>query len=245
MKANIIRSRTTIEFPGTDLVATHPFYGPANSKTLSEQIRKDNLREPTSPQVVTFAHSLYGKNRPIEQEVTGMMRNNYFRGFTGVLFRPKEGVADFIDYPKFDEQSVVDKNDLLARIGESRAQVPFEHLMEGPVGWREIAKHPYFIASGGGKQGAENLAELASRHSSQQAYIFVPNVSQMQKPEARVVSLNSGYDGWLVVGADGDGNGDGTYAFGVRVPSGTSVGEAGRNLKDYSETELIQEILRR
>ena len=219
-KAIITQGRTIIEFPESKLLVAHPFYGPADSKTLREQIRKDGLIEPTSSQLAVFAHSLYGGERQIEQEVTDRMKNSYFRGFTGILFDPKEKLAYFIDYPEFDEKGIVDRDNLIKRTGESRAQVPFEHLVEGAVDWRKVAKHLYFVAWAGGEEGAEKLGELASRHPRKEAYVWVPNVSQLKQPEARTAALGSG-DG-LDVGAGDLGVLRYCYAFGVRSENSRS-----------------------
>ena len=144
------------------------------------------------------------------------MKSNYFRGFTGILYLPKEKIAHFIDYPKFDESSIVNKDDLLARLNESRAQVSFTHLKEEVVKWQDIRKHPYFIAWAGGEEGAEKLAEFALGHSRREDYILVPDVSDLKEPIARVATL---YSDWVVSGLSVDsdylGDEDSGYAFAV------------------------------
>ncbi len=189
---------TKMHFPhqGKTLTAVHPFYGPANSRTLQNLIRQSDYREPTSPELASFVHEYFNGNEPQAREVNDIMKKRYFRGFTGILYVPEEngkGLAHFIDNPRFDENSVVDKDNLLKRLAESRAQVPFEHLREGSVGWRDIERHPYFVAWAGGKEGAGKLAELASKHPKQETYVWTPNLLNLKEPTARIATLDSGW----------------------------------------------------
>lgn len=212
-----IREKAYMVFPhqGEILTAMHPFYGPTNSRTLQNLIRKDRCKEPTSAQLTSFVHEYFNGDEPQAKEVNQIMEINRFRGFTGILYLPQKQIAHFIDYPKFDEENFVDRDDLLKRLGESRAQVPFKYLKEGSVDWRKVAKHPYFIAWAGGKEGAEKLAKLASEHPSQKAYIGgVPEISNLKEPIARIGGLDSCSDNRLGIAGNHYGHGSG-YAFGV------------------------------
>lgn len=216
-KPRIRVRRTEMDFQheGKTLTAVHPFYGPANSRTLQNLIRKEGYIEPISAQLTSFVHEYFGGSEQQVQEVTQISRDGYFRGFTGILYIPEEGLAYFIDYPEFDINSHVNKENLLKRLDESRARVSFKHLKEGSVDWRKVAKHPYFVAWAGGEEGAEKLAELASK--SKKAYIGVPNVSNLKEPIARVASLGFYLSGY-VWGVDSGGCGDleSSSAFGVQ-----------------------------
>ncbi len=217
--------RTEMDFPhkGKILTAVHPFYGPANSLNLLRRIRGSSenptgYREPTTSELVSFVHEYFSGNEPQAREVNQIMKDRYFRGFTGILYLPKERIAHFIDNPEFDENSVVDRGGLLKRLAESRAQVSFEHLRQGPVSWKEVGKHPYFVAWAGGEEGAEKLAELASKHPDKKAHIWVPDLSSLKTPEAGVAGLGSdgdlGDDGLDVVSYD-RGSDEYCCAFGV------------------------------
>ena len=210
--------KTEMSFPhqGNILTAVHPFYGPANSRTLQSLIRKDGLKEPTSAELASFVHEYFNGNEPQAKEVTQIMKDRYFRGFTGILYVPDQKLAHFINYPEFDEDSCVDTKNLLQRIGESYANVPFEHLKGDLVDWREVGKHPYFVAWAGSQEGAEKLAELASKHPKKQVSIFVPNVSNLKEPTSRVAGLGSGwFDSRLYVGSDVHGDYEDGSSFGV------------------------------
>lgn len=216
-KPRIRTGRIEIDFPyqGKILTAVHPFYGPANSLNLLRQIRDSGFREPASLELASFVYEYFDGQEPQALEVNKIMKDNYFRGFTGILYLPQEKTAHFIDNPEFDENSFVNRDNLLKRLSESRAQVPFEHLRQGPVSWRDVGKHPYFVAWAGGEDGAEKLAELASKHPRQEAYVWVPDVSNLKEPTARVAGLGSDWDDVrLYVGSGGHGI-EGSFAFGV------------------------------
>ena len=215
-KQRIHRVRTAMDFTHLDrkLKAAYPFYGPANSKTLLEKIRSDSLKEPTSGQVVSFVHEYFKGEEPESQELTRIMRDRHFKAFTGILYDPKTQLAYFIDNPEFNERSIVDKGNLIKRLNESYAQVPFEHIKIGPIERKKIAKHPYIIAFAHGEEGAEKTTELVSKNTVKEAFLWVPNVSNLRKPEARIAALNSYCGGGLFVGGD---RGDlcGGCAFGL------------------------------
>jgi len=222
-KPRIRVGRTEMDFQheGKTLTAVHPFYGPANSRTLQNLIRKDGYVESTAPELISFVHEYFDGSEPKAQEVNQIMRDRYFRGFTGILYVPEKdafgkGLAHFIDYPEFDEKSVVDRDNLLKRLDESHAQIPFEHFKDGPVDWRKVAKHPYFVAWAGGEEGAEKLAELASKHPNKEAYILVPSISNLREPIARVATLSSDWDGdRLGVIPNYHGDDENSSSFGV------------------------------
>lgn len=212
--------RTEMDFPhqGKILTAVHPFYGPANSRNLQDSIRQDGYKKPTSAELTSFVHEYFKGEEPQAQEVADIMKNRYFRGFTGILYLPREKIAHFISNPEFDQNSFVDRNNLLNRIDESYAQVPFEHLRKGKenVPWKDVAKNPYFVAWAGDEEGAEKLAELASIHPLKEAYVFVPDVLSLRQPEARVAALGFGWLGYGL-GVFAAGHGDGvSCAFGVK-----------------------------
>ena len=218
-KIRVGRAEMDFQHQGKVLTAVHPFYGPASSKKLQEFIRKDGLKEPTSAELASFVHEYFHGNEPQAHEVNRIMIERFFRGFTGILYLPKDRVAHFIDHPEFGIDSIVDKDNLLKRLSESRARVSFEHLKnlkKEPVKWNNVAKHPYFIAWAGSEEGAEKLAELASRHPNKEAYIRVPDVLGLSEPTARVAALGS-YWGGDRLGVDSYDRGDDVdcLAFGV------------------------------
>src|SRR3989344_757486 len=102
------RSVIQIPYSGGTLKIAYPFYGPANVRNLRGKIRQDNLLEPTSREAAFFVESLFrGKERE-EKEATRIMKEGYLGCFTGILYDPKTKLANFVDYPEFDERSYVD-----------------------------------------------------------------------------------------------------------------------------------------
>jgi hypothetical protein len=223
VKPRIRVGRTEMDFPhqGKILTAMHPFYGPAKSLNLLSKIKGSpenptGCVEPTSAQLTSFVHEYFNGKESQAKEVNQIMKGGYFKGFTGILYLPQKQIVHFIDHPAFDKYSVVSRDNLLKRLTESRAQVPFKHLKESTVDWRKVAKHPYFVAWAGG-EGAEKLAELTSKYSMQEAYIWVPDVSDLKEPIARIAILCSGYDhSRLKISSTNHGNGGGGCAFGVQ-----------------------------
>ena len=215
------RAEMDFQHQGRTLTAVHPFYGPANSLALLKQIRgtkkkPTGLVEPTAPEVVSFVQEYFNGDGFQAQEVTRMMRGNYVRGFTGILCDPATQLVSFTERPTFNDSGVVDRDALVKRVatGDFYSQVPFEHAIEGEIYWNKVAKHRYLIAWVGGQEGVEKLAELVSRHPVKVAQLWVPSISSLTHPEARVAALYSDRDGRLSVSDVGYGDGEGGCAFG-------------------------------
>ncbi len=206
---------------GKILTAVYPFYGPANARTLQTLIQRDGYRVPTAPELASFAHEYFGGSDIQAREFTQIMRSGmYFRGYTGILSLKDKKTIHFIDKPQLDvEDSRVSVDNLIRRIGESRARIPFRHFRNGIVGAGNVKKHPYFVAWGE-KEGAEKLAEIASNYADKEAYIF--NFPKFhQEPEARITKLTAGwYSRALIVVSSDFGAPDDTYAFGILEQEG-------------------------
>ncbi len=209
-----------MEFPhqGKTLTAIYPFFGPANSKTLLTIIKQERAAEPTFPELTSFVHHYYNGEGPRSEKISEIMNTKYFVGYTGVLYLPRKKEVYFIDYPSFDRGSVVDADDLLRRLklNEDRIKVPLENIETGSIPWNKIAKNPFFIAVSGGEEGAEKLAEIASKHSDKKGHIFVPQLSNFTSPQARISLLYS-YQGGksLTVTLNGSGFSTNSYAMGL------------------------------
>src|SRR3989338_3929294 len=163
--------------------------------------------------ILTAAHPFYGPEN--SKTLKKLIMADRLREPTASENNGK-GLAHFINYPEFDGRSVVNTQNLIERIGESYAQVSFEYLKESVVPWNEVAKQPYFVAFGQGKEGAEKLAELVSKHPRREAYAAIPNLSKMKNPESRVAVLDSGWGGdRLGVDFLDLGDNEGGFAFGV------------------------------
>jgi hypothetical protein len=147
-----------------------------------------------------------------------IMKTKYFVGFTGVLYLPGKNEVCFFDHPSLDRSSVVDFDYLETkqRLHEYCNKVDLDDVETGSVPWNRIAGNPLFIAAGGGEEGAEKLAELASRHSDKNGYIFVPKISHFTSPQARIILLYS-YGGGksLTITLNGSGSSRNSYSVGL------------------------------
>ena len=209
-----------MEFPhqGKKLTAIYPFFGPADSKTLLSIIKLDKFSEPTFPELVSFVHHYFNGKGLQAEEITEIMNTKYFVGFTGILYLSQEKEVFFMDRPKFDRGSLVDADNLVTRIrlNQFRTKVSLDNIETGTLPWNKIAKNPFFIAVSGGEEGAEKLAELASKHQTKNGHIFVPKISNFMSPQARIPLLYS-YDTGrsLTVSLNGSGSTTNSYAFGL------------------------------
>jgi len=209
-----------MEFPykGKKLAARHPFFGPANSKTLIDSIRHEGHTEPTFPELTSFVHHYYSENTPQAEEIREIMTTKYFVGFTGILYLPRKKEVCFIDNPAFHRDAVVDVDNLLSRLklNEVRDRVPVDNVETGTMSWDKITKNPFFIAVCGGEEGAAKLAEIASQHTDKKGHVFVPDMSYFTTPQARIALLYS-YDKGrsLTVSLNGSGYSTNSYTFGL------------------------------
>ncbi len=209
-----------MEFPHQEkvLTATFPFFGPANSRTLIAEIKHQKCIKPTFPELISFIHHYFNRKGLQSEKIIEIMNTKYFAGFTGILYLPMEKEICFLDQPSFDRGSLVDVDDLVRRqkLNEARSRVSLENVETGSVPWKKIAKNPLFIAVSGGEEGAEKLAELASKHSDKTGHIFVPKTSNFSSPQARIVLLYSYKQGRsLTVSLNGSGYSTNSYTLGL------------------------------
>ncbi len=212
--------KTEMEFShqGEKITAIYPFFGPADSKTLLSIIKLEKYSAPAFPELTSFVHHYFSGEGKHSEEITEIMNTKYFVGFTGILYLPQEKEVYFMDHPKFDMASVVDTDNLISRIrlNDFRTRVSLDGIETGTLPWNKIAKNPFFIAVSGGEEGAEKLAELASKHQTKNGHIFVPKISNFMSPQARIPLLYS-YDRGrsLTVSLNGSGSTTNSYTFGL------------------------------
>lgn len=210
-----------MEFPhqGKSLIAGYPFFGPANSRTLQNEIKRGGYLEPTFPELISFIHHCYFNGTPSHAGmIDEIMKTKYFVGFTGVLYLPGKNEVCFFDHPSLDRASVVDFDylEMKQRLHYDCKRVDLDDVETGLVPWNRIAGNPLFRAVSGGEEGAGKLAELASMHSDKNGYIFVPKISNFSSPQARIILLYS-YGGGksLTVTLNGSGSSRNSYSVGL------------------------------
>src|SRR3989344_1257429 len=99
---------------GKKLTFIHPAKGPDTYFNVGEQIREDDLREPTFSENISLVHASWqNPDNQYSKQVINLLRTNLFLGFTGILYAPKKG-AYIQDHPKVAGNIIVlmDKRDL-------------------------------------------------------------------------------------------------------------------------------------
>lgn len=211
---------TEMEFPHQEKkpAARFPLFGPENSKTLLAQIKHEEFREPTFPELVSFIHRYFNEEGRYAGKVREIMKTKYLIGFTGILYLPGSKEVRFIDYPSFERRSVVDVDNLETRLRMrgSRAKVSLENVETGSLPLDKIATNPLIIALCDGEEGAEKLAEIASWHPGKKCHLFVPVITNFSSPQARMPLLYSYDKGTsLTVSLNGSGCSINSYSFGL------------------------------
>ena len=221
MEAIIGKSYLTVPHEGGKLTFQYsPFRGTYGN--VANEIDKAELKRPNSAETASLVYDAW-KN-PEERdssEIIKILRNRWFWEFTGNLYLPKsnEEINNGIileNNPKIvNGKLVMDKNSLIKRLKENDSSVkfvPFGYKIGGQT-WKELANNKY-IKERYGKEGAEKIAEIASKYKNN-PYV---NIFNSVNKEETIMSVL--YDDWdfnlrLVVLGDWDGKFDG-LAFGVK-----------------------------
>jgi hypothetical protein len=223
MKAKIGRSYLTeIPHEGGKLAFQYPAFKGTFGE-VAEQIDKEGLKRPTSPEVASLVYDAWKNPKgEYESQVLGILRRNWIWEFIGNLYIPKSndeinnGVI--IEYnPKIVKGKLsMNKSSLVKRLNESDLNVkfvPFGYNIKSQT-LKEFGENPYIVARYG-EEGAEKIAEIASKYSSN-PYLW--SFDSVDEETVRVSALfNYLYDGRLDVCGDvraGDSDG---CSFGVSV----------------------------
>jgi len=126
------------------IVVAYPFFGPADAKTLRDQIEGSphKLRVPTLGENVVFLDvACRNDKEPEFQKAIEIMRARYFRAYTVTHYDPTDRRLDpklvyVFDLPEFTEERRlnVDNDRLVARLGEedkSVRTIPKEQVIGG------------------------------------------------------------------------------------------------------------------
>jgi hypothetical protein len=223
LKPRVRVAKAEMDFPheGELLTAVHPLYGPASSVDLLRQIRGNpeeptGYREPDNSELISFVHEYFSGSELQAQDVTQTLNKFYFRSFTGVLFAPEERIAYFQNSPVLNERGLIDVDSFMKNLDQSYASVPFEFVKDGNnVAWRDIRKHPYFLAWAGGEEGAEKLTEIVSRRSGQHATLWAPHLEDLTAPTAKITAMYTGGGNGLHTYCTMNGDAELSFSFGI------------------------------
>ena len=209
--------RTEIDVPHQNGILTfiHPYMGPNTFAKVGEQIDEKNLQRPTYAQTASLAHTAWqNQDNKYSQEIIKLLKSNWFWGFNGILYVPKEG-AFIEDAPKVvDGRVSMDKSALVKRLEAGDKAVRFAPFgfKTGEQSAKDLAKNAFIIALAG-EEGAEKLTEVAGKYSAKP---YVNSYNKIDQETVRVPALDECYVGyWLgVYSSDWDDFRSGC-AFGV------------------------------
>ncbi len=186
--------RTTITVPhqGKRITFVAPYAGPLNYNAVGKKIDKARLLRPTFAETVSLVYSAtQNQDNKYAQQVLDILKNSWFWGFNGIIYKPKEGAF------------ISDRN-------RKDIHVPFG-FKTGENSLEEFVKNPFVLALVEGEEGAEKLGKIAK------SLKLIPHVWSFYKvssTEKRVARLSSDGDDRLDVdGGSFDVNCDGC-AFG-------------------------------
>ena len=229
MKVKEGKTSLTISHEGGKLTFQHPAFR-GSYGDVAKQIDKADLKRPRSAETASLVYDAFqNKDGKYESEIIGILKDNWFWEFTGNLYLPKSngpaGVSSgeeinngvILEHnPKIENgKLIMDKNSLIKRLKENDSQVKFV-----PFGFKidsqnsfEFQKNPY-IQARYGKEGAEKIAEVASKYKNKPS---IWDFKSVDKEKVRMSALCKYWgfdDGLVVVGYDWN-DGDYGHVFGV------------------------------
>ena len=224
MKVQLGKTYLIVPHERKEIAFQHPpFKG--NHGNVASQIDEAGLLRPTSMQTASLVYDAWKNlNGEYEEQIIQILKNAWLLEFTGNLYLPKsnEEINNGVileDNPTIENgKLVMNKDSLVKRLKQGDKKVRFV-----PFGFKtgiqnllDFQKNPYIVARYG-EEGAEKIAEVASRYKSNPRIFSFNSVNE---ETTRMSALNRSwdFDGRLYVdGDDWDGNWCGR-AFGV-VPS--------------------------
>ena len=212
---------TEIPHEGGKLTFQYPafkgYYG-----DIAEAIDNEGLKRPNSPETASLVYDAFkNPEGKFESEILKIMNDTWFVEYTGNLYLPKsnEEVNNGVIIecnPKIENKKLVmNKSDLIKRLSENDSNVKFVPFgfKTGEQNLIELQKNPYIVARYG-KEGAEKIAEVASKYKKN-PYLW--SFDSVGEEKVRMSALGGGWDfgGGLSVYGDVWGGGGDRRAFGV------------------------------
>lgn len=221
IRAEVGYTKLYVPHLDNELTFIHPAKGPNTYLNVNSQILESNLKTPTMSENASLIYSAWQNPKDkYSSEIIEKLRSNWLWSFNGILYVQNEG-AYIQDSPEVKEGKVsINKSDLVKKLEskDSTARfVPFGYKI-GKQTPKELEKNP-FVQALAGEEGAEKLAEVASKYK---ANPYVWSFENVDENIIRIASLLSGRllgsDRLGVGGDDWDGGDDGC-AFGVSEAS--------------------------
>jgi len=222
MKAIVGKSYLT-EIPHEEgkLSFQHPAFK-GTYGNVAEQIDKAGLKRPNSPETASLVYDAFqNKDGKYESEIIKILKENWFWEFTGNLYLPKsnEEINNGVileHNPKIENgKLIMNKNSLIKRLQSNDPLVkfvPFGYKIEKQSSL-ELSKNPYIVARYG-EEGAEKIAEVASKYENKPHVWNFNSVDEEKVPMSALYRSRGFGDRLYVDGNDWDDDSRG-LAFGV------------------------------
>jgi len=200
----------------------HPSFKGTYAK-VADQINESGLIMSSSSQVASLVYDAHqNPEGKYEAEIIGITKNAYLWESKGNLYLPKS--KDFVSNGVILENNPsiingrlnMDKSSLIKRLEENDPNVKFVPFgfKTGGQSWKELGKNPYIVARYG-EEGAEKIAEVASKYKSNPRLWSFNSTDEEKKFVSSLVG-SWYFDGRLVVGGDDWVCDDSGHAFGVK-----------------------------
>ena len=240
MKKIIGKTYLTIPHTGGKLAFEYPAFKGTYTNVVNS-IDKAGLKRPSSSETASLIYGAWkSPDEKYSSEIISILKNNWFWEFTGNLYLPKsngpKGVSSGEEISNgvildLDSQNLkfengpngissgvklrMNKNSLVQRLKENDPLVKFVPFgfKTGEQTWQELEKNDY-IQKRYGKEGAEKIAEIASKYKNN-PYVNIFN--SVNKEETRMSTLNYywGFNNGLSVNGNDWSDNSGGHAFGV------------------------------
>ena len=205
MEAKVGKTYLTVPHKGGSLTFQYPSFEGTYEK-VAEQIDKEKLKRPNSPETASLVYDAWKNPKgKYESEIVKILKDAWLWEFTGNLYLPKsnEEVNNgvILEYNPTIENGklAMDKSSLIKRLNENDSNVkfvPFGYKLENQKP-SELEKNPYIIARYG-EEGAEKIAEVASKYRSS-PYLW--SFNSVDEEKTRMSALGGFlYGGGLDVG---------------------------------------------
>ncbi len=210
IRAEAVITKLYVPHLDSEITFIHPAKEPDTYVNLAEQLKKDNLSQPTMSHNTSLIHAAWqNPKEKYSKEIINILRDNWLRCFNGILYEPNEG-AYIQDTPEIrNNRLIMNKLDLIKRLESNDSSVrfvPFGYKIGELSSYKDLENHPLVIGLAG-EEGAQKLAE-ASTNFKYRPYVW--GFDSVDEPLIRVASLGG------VLGVYGNGwVGDLDYAFGV------------------------------
>ncbi len=178
MEVEVGITKLRVSHEGGKLTFQYPAFR-GNYGNVANAINNDNLKRPNSSETASLVYDAFkNSDGKYESEIIKILNDTLLWEFTGNLYLPKlnekidNGVI--LEYnPKIENgKLIMDKNSLIKRLKENDSNVKFVPFgfKTGKQNLIELQKNPYIVARYG-KEGAEKIAEIASKYKNE-PYVY-------------------------------------------------------------------------